>query len=479
MHYWPQQTSVGPFTTGLADYLAEQGWKVTVLTTFPHYPRWEIDEAYRGTFYRREQRGAIDIRRVWVYVPPRPKHGTTKTWKRIVYDTTLATFGLPVALTLPPQDVIVAVCPPLQVGLAAMALKQCWGAPVLYWIQDIVPDAALSTGMMREGMLLKLGRKLEKIVYNGVDTIVNISEGFEHNLAAKGVPRNKMVLLPNWANLAPFEDASLDGTQARQQHGFTPHDFVLMHAGNVGTKQAMEYVIRAMKHLEEYPDIHLVIIGEGNALDTVKNEAARLQVQRVSFLPTTATVAAFVDLLRAANVFLINQAKEVKDALLPSKLLSYLPGGRPVLAAVHAESEAGRFVQRTGCGVLVEPEAPEQLANALLDLKHAPDVCSQMGETGVHFIQHHLQRSVLLKQFEELLQDMQDTTSCKARSFMKLPKFRANTCHHAFLMRCTARSLAFLRGFSPAKTPVSKRGRLFARKYGSYSEENPGNASDE
>lgn len=411
MHYWPQTTSVAPFTTDLADYLAATGWQVTVLTTFPHYPQWEVAEAYRGRLFQHEQRGTIAILRGWVYVPHRPKVGITSTWKRILYDTTLATSGLPAALTLPPQDAIIAVCPPLQTGLAAMLLKRLWRAPVLYWIQDIVPDAAVSTGMMREGLTLKLGRKLEMLVYQGVDLIANISYGFAANLEAKGVPASRMRFLPNWANLTPFERPAQPGerAQTRARYGIAAHDFVVLHAGNVGAKQALEHVIRAMKLLEHHTDMHLLIIGAGNSLDAVQHEAARLKLQRVQFLPLTRTVEEYVDLLRAADVLLVHQARDVKDSLIPSKLLTYLPSERPVLAAVHSESEAARFIQKAACGVVIAPEQPERLARALANLKRIPAVRQAMGQAGGRFIRAQYDRVVLLQRFAAALEAMVTT----------------------------------------------------------------------
>lgn len=407
MYYWPESTGIAPMATDLAEYLTKQGWQVSVITGFPAYPKWKVDKAYRGRLFQHERQGDVDIYRVWVYVPSLPKIGVMKAWKRIAFDTTLATSGFPRALTLQRQDVIVSICPPLQTGLASMALKKLWRAPILYWLQDIVPDVAVDVGMMQDGIVLKTGRKLEQTVYKSVDKIGIISHGFQKNLEAKGVPSDKMVFLPNWADIARFDNGP-DGKKARRQHGFTDDDFVMVHAGNIGAKQYLENVIQAMKLLEESTNIHLLFVGEGSNLETVKAEAERLDVQRVRFLPTT-TGEAYVDLLRAADLLIVNQAKYVKDALVPSKLLTYLPSNRPVIGAVHPESEAAHFIERAGCGVLVEPEAPDKLAEAVLKLSRSPDLRTQMATNGEQFIRQNYERSLLLNKFEETLVEMIET----------------------------------------------------------------------
>ncbi len=401
MNYWPEPTGFGPMTTDLADYLVSHEWDVTVLTGFPMAPKWEVYDGYRGKLYQREQRSGVDVRRVWVYVPRQRANGLMNTWKRIAFDSSFVTSAFPIALTLGRHDVIVALCPPLQVGLASLVLRRLWRAPVLYWLQDIVPDAAVSTGMMHEGLALRVGRNLERRVYKAVDKIAIISPGYQDNLQAKGVPGDKLIFLPNWADMSRF-DQGPDGKEARAQLGLSESDFVVAHAGSVSAKQALENVVRAMKQLESHADIHLLIIGEGNQLDAVRNEVSRLQVPRVRFIPTV-TGPAYVGLLRAANALILNQAREVKDALIPSKLLTYLPSARPVIAAVHPESEAARFLQQSGSAVLVEPESPGQLAQAILNLKAAPERCAMLGASGEAFVRRCCERSVLLQKFETTL----------------------------------------------------------------------------
>lgn len=391
-------------TTDLADYLSEQGWKVTVLTGFPMAARWEVYEGYRGRIFQREKRGKVDILRVWVYVPKRPKNGLMKTWKRIAFDSTLLTSGFPIALGLPRQDFIIAVCPPLQTGLASLWLKKLWRCPILYWLQDIVPDAALSTRMMRPGKALRIGRYLEQTVYTGVDKIGIISHGFQRNLEAKGIPPNKMAFLPNWADNDRF-DSALDGKRTRAQLGVVNDRFVLVHAGSVSAKQYMENVIEAMKLLEPHTDIELWLVGSGNRMDAIHELTNQMQLRSVRFLPII-TGADYVDMLRAANALIINQARAIKDILIPSKLLTYLPSERPVLGAVNAESEAARFIVESGAGIVVEPESPQLLAEAILRLKSSPELGRQMGQAGSEFIRKNYDRTVLLERFHTTMREM-------------------------------------------------------------------------
>jgi colanic acid biosynthesis glycosyl transferase WcaI len=402
MYFAPEPTGIAPMATDLARDLSENGWDVSVLTAFPMMPGWEVYPEYKRLAYMRERMGNVDVIRTWAYVPKRPESGVMKTWRRIAFDSSIAFTSLPATVAMRRPDVIVAIGPPLQVGIAALAMKARWKTPVLYWLQDIVPDAAVNVGMMRPGIALGLARALERFVYRGVDKIAIISEGFERNLMPKGVSTGRMTYLPNWANLGSFDAVSESGDTRAAELAVPPGHFVLMHSGSVGAKQCLENAVRAMKLLENSGDVHLVVVGDGNRIRAVEAEVKKLNVPRVRFVPTTVG-APFIRLLRAADAHLINQGRNVVDALIPSKLMTYLPSGRPVIAAVHPASEAARFVKRADCGVVVEPENPAALADAVTQLKNDSSLRDRFGAAGARYIRQEYDKPVLMARFRDEL----------------------------------------------------------------------------
>lgn len=405
-NYWPEPTGFAPMTTDLAETLASNDWDVTVLTGFPMAPQWRVYESYRARLVMREEHNGVAVLRARQYVPHRPSDGLMPTWKRIAFDTSLVTSCLPVAWRVRRPDVIVALGPPLQVGWASIALGALWGAPVLYWLQDIVPDAALNVGMLRNPRVIKWAHRIEKGLYVRVDRIGIISKGFEKNLLAKGVAPDKLVLLPNWADLRRFANlSSLDGCQTRQELGIAAKDTVILHAGSVSAKQRLENLIHAMKLLEEDPTIRLLIAGDGTCLESIKREVYNLRLKNVTFLSTVLN-ARYVDLLRAADLHVVNQAGEIVDALIPSKLLTYLPSERPVVAAVHPNSETSHFVKASGCGVVAPPDSPSALAASIRTLIAQPERRRQLGLAGADYVRQHLDRKVIIERFRTTLLTM-------------------------------------------------------------------------
>src|SRR5689334_9218063 len=96
-YFSPEAYGIAPLTTGLADYLSERNWDVNVVTAVPSMPAWEIFKPYRGKAFVRESRGRFTIRRSWVYIPPKPKTGLMKAWRRALSDTSMGLMPFPLA----------------------------------------------------------------------------------------------------------------------------------------------------------------------------------------------------------------------------------------------------------------------------------------------------------------------------------------------------------------------------------------------
>ncbi len=405
MYFHPEPVGIAPMATDLADFLAENGWDVTVVAGMPKLPAWEVYEGFRGKWLQREKRGKVNLIRTWVYVPEKPKTGLMKASRRVLHDCSIALTAFPFALSGGRPDVILTISPPLQLPAMGIFLKKWWRCPVVNWIQDIVPDAALNVGMMQEGRMIRMARKLEQFVYRNVDRIAVISEGFENNLIAKGVPKEKLFLLTNWADVHRFGIPS-ERNRFREQLGVRPNDFVMIHAGSLAAKQVMENVVRAMKLLEAHRDIYFFMLGDGIRKAAIQEEIQKLNAPRCHFLPTT-TGPDYVNLLRAADLLVLNQSQDLVDALVPSKLLTYLPAERPVIAAVNEKSEAARFVRKSGCGIVVEAEAPEQFAAGVIQMKNLPDSeRSRMAAEGNCFVRKQYEKNVVLNRLEAFLQQL-------------------------------------------------------------------------
>jgi len=105
--------------------------------------------------------------------------------------------------------------------------------------------------------------------------------------------------------------------------------------------------------------------------------------------------------LSAADALVLTQRADVVDIVIPSKLLTYMAAGRPVVVAVNPKSEAGRYVREADCGLVVPPEDPEALAKAIRSLSADPRSVTRLGANARAFAEQHFSKTVVLHKYDE------------------------------------------------------------------------------
>ncbi len=354
MNYGPEATGIAPYTTDLAEHLARRGHEVVVSTTFPHYPhwRWQANACLRRQV---ERRNGVEVRRMRVVLP----RGAGAGW-RVAYDSSLAGVTIANAFGMRPVDLVLCVSPPVQVAFAGALLALGWRAPMLLLVHDLPLDAAISVGRMRPGLAHRAGRQLERRAYALASRVVVIDRRF-----------------PNG-------------------------EFVVLHSGSMGAKQALDSAVRAARLAGEDGSIRLALVGDGPERRGLEALAAERAAGSVRLLPLQPD-AVFLRLLAGADAFLLSQRADVVDGIAPSKLLTYMSAGRPVLAAVHPDSAAAHLVREAGCGVVIAPEDPPALADAMRALSRDADRCRALGRAGRRFAEGRFERGGVLARWESLL----------------------------------------------------------------------------
>lgn len=396
MNYAPEVTGIAPYTAGLAEHLTENGHEVSVATTFPHYPQWAVQPPYDGHWRAIERLNGVDVRRSRVLLPKR--HSTTG---RIGYDSSLVAGTLLNSLPGQRPDLVLCISPPIQLGLTAAVLARTWRVPLVLLVQDLPLDAALAVGMLRRGPAVRLGRWLENLTYRLADRIIVISNGFRTSLLQNGVCASKIKLIPNWANVDQIRPTEPD-TKTRALLGAQPDDFLIVHTGNMGEKQGLLHAIQAIEALPSESRVRLALVGDGSEREMLQGYVTERGLGSIRFLPLQPSDV-FARILAAADALLLNQRANVIDSVAPSKLLSYMAAGRPVIAAVHARSEAAEVIRAARCGEVVAPEDPATLAAALQRIAGQADVRRDLGASGRRYVEAHYARDRVLARYESFL----------------------------------------------------------------------------
>jgi colanic acid biosynthesis glycosyl transferase WcaI len=391
---YPPESTAGPYTADLAVHLKRCGHDVAVATGFPTAPSWKVWEGYEGRLWMREVIDGVPVLRTYLYVPKDPR----KTLQRVLFDTSFAISSLIGQLFSKSVDLIVVVSPPLQLGLTGWLLGVLKRAPFFFHIKDLVPDAAAAVGMLDErGWPFRIGRAMERFVYRRAKGIGVISPGFRANLVAKGVPAEKIALFPDYIDPRMIQPGPLVNG-FRSAHGIRPESFVVMYSGSVAGKQGLETFLETADRLRAENDIVFYLIGEGPYLSELKVMHRKLGLSNFHFLPLQPRETMSKQ-FAAANALVVIQKKTVTDMVFPNKLLFYMAAARPVLAAVSASSETGRFITENRVGLVVPPEDPQALAAAIQQLKADFQNAQQLGQNARQVCIRNFDRETVLADF--------------------------------------------------------------------------------
>lgn len=372
--YAPEETGIAPYTTGLAEHLVTQGHDVAVVTGLPSYPQWRVYPEYRSVrLGTRERRGGVDVRRVRGYVPRRQS-----ALRRGLYEASFLLRGL-TAVTGPRPDVVVGVVPALGGGMLARIAADRFGCPYALVFQDLTGPAASQSGVFGGGRAAGPISTAEGWAARGAAAVGVIAEGFRPYLESLGVEPGRIHRVRNWMHL---DEPKLDRATVRSRLDLAQDAVVCLHAGNMGYKQGLANVVECARLAADAdPRLLFLLMGDGNQRPHLVDLAQRHRLRNLRFLPIQPTEL-FSSVLASADLLLVNQRASVTNMSLPGKLTSYFAAGRPVVAAVAPDSETAWELRDSGTGVLVPPDHPGLLLEAVRKLAADPDHQDRLGAAG-------------------------------------------------------------------------------------------------
>ncbi len=381
----------------MARGLVQAGHHVTMVAEVPNHPSGIIRPAYRGKLYERADLDGIDVIRVWVKTAPVKTFRTRMAfYLSYMLNATLA--GL--FLARGRYDVVYATSPPLFVGGAALVLSALRRTPLVFEVRDLWPESAVALGELKNPRAIALAERLERACYRRARRVVVVTTGIRQRLLERGLPSDKLVLIPNGTNTDLFQPQPEAGAALRDELGLDDA-FVVLYAGIHGIAQGLETVIEAASLLRADSDIRFLFVGEGPVKNEIKALAEGYGLYNVHFHPEIPRerVPAF---LSAADVALVPLRKlELFKGALPSKMFDAWAAGCPTLVSI--EGEAQQVLERSSAGRFVEPENPQALVEAIRALAADRTAARLMGNRGRAFVEAHFSRQAQARQLDELL----------------------------------------------------------------------------
>ena len=394
-NYYPEPIGIAPLMTELAEGLVKRGHEVRVVTAMPNYPERQIYQEYRGKWYLNEYKNGVQIQRSYVWIRPQPN-----LLDRVLLDASFVVTSFVPALIGWRPDVILSTSPSLPSCVPVALLGWLRACPVILNLQDILPEAAVHVGLLKNKLLIRLFTLLEKFAYRTASKISVIADGFVENLRAKGVEAEKIVQIPNWVDVNFIRPLPKEDNPFRAAHNLNGK-FVVLYSGNIALTQGLESVVKAASVLRHIPDIVFVIVGEAKGLQRLQQECLDCGADNVMLLPFQPRKD-LPQMLAAADIGLVVQKKNVVSFNMPSKIQVLLASGGALVASVPDNGTAARAIRQSGGGVIVPPEDPQALAMAILDLYQNPEKVKTLGYKSRQYAVEQYAFEQALNQYESL-----------------------------------------------------------------------------
>ena len=403
INFYPELISTGKYTGEMAQWLAERGHEVRVVTSPPHYPTWRVFDEYSSWRFAKERwspaagSGVLEIFRCPLWVPRMPRG-----WRRLPY---LASFSLTSAPVMLAQALwkphLVLQIEPTFFG-SPQTLLSAWFSGAVSWlhIQDFEVDVAFQLSDFSSQRLRRWTHRIERRLMTKFARVSTISNRMIEKLCIKGVPLSRAVLFPNWVDTVAIHP--LPGpSPLRQKLGIPTDTVVALYSGNMGLKQGLHTLVEVSRLLAARRDIYFVICGDGpyrKELMTMTQHS-----DNVRFLPLQ-PADALNDLLNLGDIHLLPQLAGAADLVMPSKLTGIMASGRTVLATADEGSQIATVLD--GRGLICPSGDADAFAAALTFLAGNPELRRKLGEAARKYAVTHLSRDQVLLEFEHLIKKL-------------------------------------------------------------------------
>ncbi len=376
-----------------ARYLAAQGYRVTVIASPVSYLTGSLTP--RSPLPMEDGMG-VRVIRAYTY---RALHKSFV--HRVFAFISFMASSFFAGLGVKNVDVVWGTSPPIFQGVTAWLLARLKGVRFLFEVRDLWPKFAIAVGVLKSPLLIRMSLWLERFLYRRADRLIVNSPGFISHVTERGA--HNVTIVPNGADPAMF-DPSDTGTSFRTGH-LLADKFVVLYAGAHGMSNDLGVVLEAAGILARTrPRVRIVFLGDGKEKSNLEQQAQRLNLANVLFLPPVPKNEMAAALAGADACLAILKPLDEYKTTYPNKVFDYMAAGRPVVLAI--DGVIRKVVEDASCGIFARPGDPAALAAAIRTMADEPELSRRMGLAGRRYLETHFSREGIAQKLVEILEEL-------------------------------------------------------------------------
>jgi len=342
------------------------GYKVTVITCFPNFPRGKVFDGYTNKLYQKENVDGITVIRVWSYITA--NNGFVK---RIIdyisYALTSFLFGLFVK-----TDLIIATSPQFFTAISGKMLSVFKRIPWVMEVRDLWPDSIAAVGAMNKSSKpFKILKKIEHHLYLRASKIVVVTDSFKKYIIKEHqIKTEKVGVFKNGVLISNFKKPKPNDVMTLKESLGIENKTVISYIGTHGLAHGLEFILESISKISN-PDLHFLFIGDGAEKQNLIEYSKTLHSKNFTFLEsvTKSEIPLYIDL---SDYSLVNLKKsdEFKN-VIPSKIFENIAMYKPILLGVEGESK--KLIESYKVGVCFEPDNTKSFIDAVSKIQCIDD----------------------------------------------------------------------------------------------------------
>jgi colanic acid biosynthesis glycosyl transferase WcaI len=397
--YAPEMGAQANRITPLARFLAVAGHEVFVATGMPNYPDGIVFPSYRGHAFLTEESEGVTVIRTASFTAPRNQSKARQLLSYLSFVPTVFYGGLHAWKV----DAIIVTSPPIFPALSAMALARLRGSKMIFDIRDLWPDEIVACGAAREGSAgVRLVRWIERRAYARADLVTCTTPAIADAVVERGVPREKILQLPNGADMDVFRPLARDNMIASKQP--FGDKFVVMYSGLLGIKHGVETILDAAARMRDEPDILFYLVGGGARRDALVERVRAMRLENVVIAGERSVLEIPYLLARADICVACLLPKPYLEKIIPVKIFEYMACEKPIVASIAGEG--GRVLQESRGGIVVPPGDADAMVSAIRLLRESAETRAEMGRRGRAYVEANYSRKVMARRLLKALEEI-------------------------------------------------------------------------
>ena len=339
-----------------------KGHKVTVITCAPNFPEGKVFEGYKNKWLSKQKIEGINVWRVKTYIT-----ANEGFIKRIIDFISFMLSSLFFGLFTRKVDLVIGTSPQFFTVISAWALAKLKRVPFVFELRDIWPASITAVGAMRGSWIINFLEKLELFLYGQADLIISVTHSFKLELQNRGVSADKIKVVLNGVDLSKYKPLP-EKDKAFSEQFQLQGKFVAGYVGTHGLAHALDSIIKAAELLKAEDDIRIVFVGGGSDRARLEKLVEARDLSNVVMIPRQPKEN-MPKIWSLCDISLISlKDTPLFSTVIPSKIFESMAMKLPILISVP-EGESTEIVRREKLGLVIPPENPDRLAEALINIK--------------------------------------------------------------------------------------------------------------